>query len=172
MPRYLVSSCLLAAVAGQSSNPSCTNATYPAIAWPAQHTRVEQMWQPYAGPGPVWSTKPIFYDFPNRRYRADVFFRSGSENPLTTLYNSSSYWIGSALSIITWPDARSFQNASCIQLNLGFGIMRPDWMQQGECRGDVWLAKKSDGTDPDYHRASYTHIPVLDQDDGAFDWCV
>ena len=41
---------------------------------------------------------------------------------------------------------------------------------QGECRGDVWMAAKSDGADPDYHRVSYTHIPVLDQDDGAFDW--
>jgi len=74
------------------------------------------------------------------------------------------------LNIISWPDARSLLNASCIQLSLGFGMMRPDWMQQGECRGDVWLSQKSDGADPDYHRVSYTHIPVLDQDDGAFDW--
>ena len=41
---------------------------------------------------------------------------------------------------------------------------------QGECRGDVWLSDKSAGADQDYHRVSYTHIPVLDQDDGAFDW--
>ena len=110
------------------------------------------------------------FDFPGLRYRADLFYLSGNENPLTTIYNSSSYWIGSKLSIITWPDARSLQNASCVQLDLGFGIMRPDWMVQGECRGDVWLSQKSDGTDPNYHRVSFTHIPVLAQDDGAFDW--
>lgn len=155
---------------GQSSDPSCTNATFPAAAWPAQHTRVETMFQPYIGPGPVWSRKPIWFDFPGLRYRADLFYLSGNENPLTTIYNSSSYWIGSKLSIITWPDARSLQNASCVQLDLGFGIMRPDWMVQGECRGDVWLSQKSDGTDPNYHRVSFTHIPVLSQDDGSFDW--
>lgn len=72
--------------------------------------------------------------------------------------------------MITFADPRSLQPESCIALNLGIGIMRPDWMQQGACQGDVWVTSKSAGYDNDYHRTTWTHIPVLDQDDGAFDW--
>ena len=104
------------------------------------------------------------------RYRADVYFESGNSNPLTTLFNFSSWWLGSNLTMITWADPRSWQNSSCVQLQLGFGMMRPDWMQQGSCMGDVWLSQKSAGDDLDYHRVVWTRIPVLDEDDGQFDW--
>ena len=78
----------------------------------------------------------IFYDFDNLHYRADSFFVSGNANPLTTLYNFTSIWQNETLSMITYADSRSLQPASCIQLNLGIGMMMPGWMMQGSCMGD------------------------------------
>lgn len=48
-------------------------------------------------------------------------------------------------------------------------MMRPDWMIQGSCMGDIWTTAKS-SVDANYHRSVWTRIPVLDEDDGAFDW--
>ena len=36
--------------------------------------------------------------------------------------------------------------------------------------GDLWITSKSAGFDEDYHRAVWTRINALDQDDGNFDW--
>ena len=69
----------LAAAASAAGAPGCaqvTNGTVPAAAWPQQHTRLEQMYTPLTGP--EWSSKPIWYDYPNRHYRADSFFESGN----------------------------------------------------------------------------------------------
>ena len=41
---------------------------------------------------------------------------------------------------------------------------------QGVCMGDLWITSKSAGFDEDYHRAVWTRINALDQDDGNFDW--
>ena len=160
----------LAALAAADHACPLTNGTFPAAAWPSQHTRTEQMYTPLTGP--EWSSKPIWYDYDNNHYRADSFFESGNANPLTTLYNFTSIWINQTLSMITYADPRSLQPESCIQLNLGIGMMRPDWMvaPASQCMGDIWITSKSAGFDDDYHRAVWTRISALDQDDGNFDW--
>jgi hypothetical protein len=161
----------LVAVAPATAAKLCplTNGTFPALAWPAQHTRLEQMYTPLTGP--EWSSKPIWYDWANSHYRADSFFESGVSNPLTTLYNFTSIWLNETLSMITYADPRSLQPESCIQLNLGIGMMRPDWMvmDPSACMGDLWVTPKSAGEDFNYHRAVWTRISALDQDDGDFE---
>lgn len=79
-------------------------------------------------------------------------------------------WLNQTLSMITYADPRSLQPASCIQLNLGIGMMRPDWMMAPpeNCLGDIWITAKSAGFDEDYHRSVHTRISALDQDDGNF----
>lgn len=84
MQRASLLAALAASAAADKTCPT-SNGTYPAAAWPAVHTRVEQMYTPLEGP--AWSFKPIWYDYPNKRYRADSFFESGVSNPLTTLFN-------------------------------------------------------------------------------------
>jgi hypothetical protein len=63
------------------------------------------------------------------------------------------------------------QNSTCIALDLGFGIMVPDWMQQGSCMGDMWVTPKS-SVDTNYYRTVWTQIPVLNdtQGLGSFNW--
>jgi hypothetical protein len=116
--------------------------------------------------------RPIWYDFTNSKYRADSFFESGNSNPLTTLFNFSSIWVNESLSMITYADPRSLQPESCIVLNLGIGMMRPDWMiaPVSSCMGDLWVTAKSAGFDEDYHRAVWTRINALPGDEGNFDW--
>lgn len=40
------------------------------------------------------------------------------------MWNFTSIWLNDTLSMITYADPRSLQPESCIQLNLGIGIMR------------------------------------------------
>ena len=74
--------------------------------------------------------------------------------------------------MITYADPRSLQPESCIVLNLGIGMMRPDWMiaPVSSCMGDLWVTAKSAGFDEDYHRAVWTRINALPGDEGNFDW--
>ena len=118
--------------------------------------------------------RPIWYDYTNAKYRADSFFESGNSNPLTTLFNFTSIWVNESLSMITYADPRSLQPESCIILNLGIGMMRPDWMiaPVSSCMGDIWVTAKSAGFDEDYHRAVWTRINALPGDEGNFDWRV
>jgi hypothetical protein len=164
----VVSAAVAAAAADRDHSCPLTNGTFPAAAWPSQHTRLEQMYTPLTGP--EWSSKPIWYDFDNLHYRADSFFESGVSNPLTTLFNFTSIWQNQTLSMITYADPRSLQPESCIQLNLGIGMMRPDWMvaPTSSCMGDLWVTAKSAGFDEDYHRAVWTRINALPGDEGNF----
>jgi hypothetical protein len=116
--------------------------------------------------------RPIYYDYTHNKYRADSFFESGNSNPLTTLFNFTSIWVNESLSMITYADPRSLQPESCIVLNLGIGMMRPDWMVApvSSCMGDIWVTAKSAGFDEDYHRAVWTRINALPGDEGNFDW--
>ena len=116
--------------------------------------------------------RPIWYDYTHNKYRADSFFESGNSNPLTTLFNFTSIWVNESLSMITYADPRSLQPESCIVLNLGIGMMRPDWMVApvSSCMGDIWVTAKSAGFDEDYHRAVWTRINALPGDEGNFDW--
>jgi hypothetical protein len=50
---------------------------------------------------------------------------SGNASPLTTLFNMTSIWLGTNLTMYTWADPRSWLNSSCVQLNLGIPMMRP-----------------------------------------------
>lgn len=119
-------------------------------AWPSQHTRTEVQFEPTL-PGLIVS-KPIFYDFTNFRYRADMHYLSGPTTPTTTT-NFSSYWIGTDLYMYTWAPAEP----SCIHLNLGFGIMRPNWFLTNSTQvGDIWLAVKSDPADATFHHTVWT----------------
>ena len=73
--------------------------------------------------GPQWSRKPIWYDYPSLRYRADSFFLSGPSNPITTLFNFTSYWFNQSLYMVQYADPRSLLNTSCVILNLGITMM-------------------------------------------------
>ncbi len=73
--------------------------------------------------GPQWSLKPIWYDYPSLRYRADSFFLSGPSNPITTLFNFTSYWFNQSLYMVQYADPRSLLNTSCVILNLGITMM-------------------------------------------------
>jgi hypothetical protein len=103
-----------------SNNCPTSNGTWPAKPWPEQHSRLEMQYTPFTGPD--WSSKPIWYDWTNRNYRADLFYVSGPTDA-STLYNFSSIWKGNVLTMITFADPRSSQPQTCIQLDMGFGMM-------------------------------------------------
>lgn len=121
--------------------------------------------------GNIWASKAIWYDYINFRYRADSFYLAGQSNPITTLYNFTSVWINTTLTMITYADGRSDQPASCVVLDMGITMMRPNWMtDQGGCKGDLWQNHKSAGYDPNYHRTVWTRINAIPGDEGNFDW--
>jgi hypothetical protein len=78
--------------------------------------------------------------------------------------NSSSYWLGDDLYIYDFGLAKS-----CQHLNMGFGMMMPDWMISDAYvvpQGPVWHAHKYDAT-------SIAYVPTLfnskSSPDGAYD---
>lgn len=93
----------------------------PQPAWPTQHTHYEIQYTPGQT---EWSRKDVHYDFDNKALRYDIQHLSGPEIPFITLLNFSSYWLADALYMVTW--ATPLDNVpTCIQLNLGFGMMKP-----------------------------------------------
>ena len=96
----------------------------------------------------VISDKPVWYDFYGGRYRADIILKDG----ILDLKNQSSYWLGNDLFIYVL-DA-GFQ--SCIRLDMGFGMMRPDWFKTNATTiGGVWLAHKSDAIDNSFYYTAW-----------------
>ena len=99
-----------------------TTPTAPQPAWPTQHTHYELQYTPGQS---EWSRKDVNYDFDNKALRYDIQHLSGPEIPFITLLNFSSYWLADALYMVTW--ATPLDNVpTCIQLNLGFGMMKPE----------------------------------------------
>ena len=87
----------------------------------------------------------------NLHYRADIVLLSG-----LGFKNSSSYWLGDSLYIYT------FDIDNCVRLDLGFGMMQPDWFITGaSVFGSVYSTQRSDSADNAYHST------VLSRKDGA-----
>lgn len=102
--------------------------------WPNQHAHREIMYVPDLGTTHI---KPVWYDFFNLHYRADVFLAPGSfPNPLAPI-NQSSYWLGTSLKIYDY-----FPFPSCVELDLGFGMMTPAWFLGGTQNGTYYSVKK------------------------------
>jgi hypothetical protein len=55
----------------------------------------------------------------------------------------------------TWATVLS-STPQCVALDMGFGMMRPDWFIDANQSGLVWNAKKSDSFDIGYHRTVMT----------------
>lgn len=129
-------------------------------AWPDQHTHEENMYVTVEG---LVYTKPVYYDFTNRHLRVDIFL---TEIPHLNPSNQSSYWLGDDLYIYNYAPIKN-----CVHLNMGFGMMRPNWFQGGQQKDTVWFAKKhlnSDGDGGLYHNTLWTQSPVEGQ--GNFDF--
>lgn len=98
--------------------------------------------------------KPVYYDFPNLRYRADLFLLDG-----IYFKNFSSIWLNTTLYMIT------YDIDSCVSLDMGFGMMRPNWFIENATFVDtLWLAKKSDATDNTFHFTAHNTKPSPDGD--------
>lgn len=100
------------------------------------------------------SEKPVWYDYVHLHYRADGYLLNNA--PFAT-QNLSSYWLGTDLYIYT------FDINNCVHLNLGFGMMRPDWFISDNATifGEVYATQRSDS-------ARNTYQPVtLTRKDGA-----
>lgn len=152
-----------------AQNEACQlNFTEP-LTWPSRHTHREAQFSPRDG---SISNKLVYYDFPRNRLRYDITYESGPRIPFITLLNFSSLWLGDTLYMITW-EAVDDPTPSCVALNMGFGMMFPDWFKR---RGDgddafqvgtQWLSHKSDGADPGYHLTLWT---TKMSPDGAFNY--
>ena len=55
----------------------------------------------------------------------------------------------------TWATVLS-STPQCVALDMGFGMMRPNWFLDANQSGLVWNAKKSDSFDIGYHRTVMT----------------
>lgn len=129
--------------------------------WPVQHYHEEIE---YAGSGQTYGYKRVHYDFVNSALRYDMTYLSGPQVPLITVLNMTSLWINTTLSIYTWAVTLD-STPNCVQLQMGFGIMYPDWFSAGANQsGLVWNAKKSDSFDVGYHR---TLMSVKDAGQGT-----
>lgn len=92
------------------------------------------------------------YDYSQLRY--DMTYLSG-EKKISTILNFTSLWLNNSLYMYTWETVLS-KTPQCIQLDMGFGMMRPDWFSDANQSGLVWNAKKSDSFDTGYHRTVMT----------------
>jgi len=111
-----------------------------------------------------WNIKTFYYDFTHMSLRVDSVFYAGL--PIPPL-NFSSYWIGNTLSMFTFDG-----NGSCFQMDMGFGMMRPDWFVDGEQQNTTWLGKKTDTKDINLHNTVWTRkCATCDEDpNGYFDY--
>lgn len=136
---------------------------YPTV-WPAQHTHQEIMYVPGLDSG---SYKPVYYDFTNSKYRADLqVLPQYAWNPLAPT-NQSSYWLNDDLFIYQSIGAAP----TCVHLNLGFGMMIPSWFLGGTQNGTWWHVKKyqwSSGDNGMYVNTLSTQSIVDGQ--GTFDY--
>jgi len=122
--------------------------------WPVSHMHTETMF--VTGLSDV-QTKPVYYNFPQSQYRADLINLNG-----VNFKNQSSYWLGNLLYLYT------FDVGFCVLLDMGFGMMKPDWFLNGQIIGGVWRAHKSEEFDSSYHYTTWTSVSAGDQ--GQFDY--
>lgn len=121
-------------------------------AWPKQHSHVEIMYTPS---DKSIKFKQIYYDFPGLRYYAD--------ESISGKMVLSSYWLKNTLYIYNWTDV------TCVQLEMGFAMMTPDWFLTGsEEVAQPWLAKKSDKEDDEFHQTLWLRKSAGDP--GYFDY--
>ena len=98
---------------------------------------------------PSWvCLQQFFYDFTNMRLRVDSQYVSG---PQIGPMNFTSFWLGDELYMITYDG-----NGSCQHINMGFGMMRNDWMIYGDQQNTTYLGKKSDQKDDGLHNCLWT----------------
>ena len=109
------------------------------------------------------SEKPVFYDYLNLHYRADGYLLNNA--PFAT-QNLSSYWLGNDLYIYT------FDINNCVHLNLGFGMMRPDWFMSDNATifGEVYATQRSDSARNVYRPVTLTRKDGAGQ--GYFGECL
>ncbi len=65
------------------------------------------------------------YDFAQLRY--DMVYLDGPKK-ITTLLNFTSLWLNDTLYMYTWATPLSTA-PQCVALDMGFGMMRPDWVR-------------------------------------------
>lgn len=119
--------------------------------WPAEHTHREVMYS-----AKLYQKKMVYYSYPTRQLRYDATYLGGKIS-LGSVLNMTSMWLNDTLYIYTFETgAGRALPPNCIALQMGFGMMRPDWFQDGNQSGLVWQAKKSDFFDEDYHRVLMT----------------
>jgi hypothetical protein len=82
---------------------------------------------------------------------------------IDTILNFTSLWLNDTLYMYTWQTALS-SAPQCVALNMGFGMMKPDWFYDANQSGLVWNAKKSNDLDRAYHR---TVMSVKDAGQGG-----
>ena len=88
--------------------------------------------------------KAVHYDFLNRNLRYDINYLGGPQIPFFTLLNFSSYWLQDSLYMITY-ETPGDNTPVCIQLNLGFGMMKPNWFNiDSNQTGVIFNTKRSD----------------------------
>lgn len=98
----------------------------------------------------MWANKDVHYDYTNLAMRYDITYLDGPQVPFITLLNFTSLWLGDNLYMITW--ATPLDNTPfCIELQMGFGLMRPSWFQQETQLGIVWNTKRSDSFHDGYY---------------------
>ena len=130
------------------------------IPWPAQHTHLEYQF------APTYRTihqKPIWFDYVNLHYRADLY-QVGGEPSIFVPANQSSLWLNDTLYMVVNGPIRT-----CVSLDMGFAMMRPDWFigENATIMGDIWLAHRYNLTDPgvptnpfDYEQCTWTRKPA------------
>ena len=117
------------------------------LPWPAVHTHVEMMWNVDA-PTEAASQKQFYYDFPARSMRVDN-------------NNFQSFWLNDTLSMVV-------PGVFCQQLQMGFGMMKPDWMiDNATNEGDLWLTRRLQRS-PGYDHTRWNRKSALP--DGWFDY--
>lgn len=137
----------LAAVASFTTVAAVTDGGATPLPWPPVHTHVEMMWNVDA-PTEAASNKQFYYDFPARSMRVDN-------------NNFQSFWLNDTLSMVV-------PGVFCQQLQMGFGMMKPDWMVSNATNeGDLWLTRRLQRS-PGYDHTRWNRKSALP--DGWFDY--
>ena len=132
------------------------------VAWGPVHSHTEIQFSLNA-PGYV-QRKEFSYDFPQLSLRVDGSYLSGPAE--YELFNITSWWINSTLTMLTFIG----DLPTCTQLDMGFGMMVPDWFLFGATTMEpgLWLTRQYNKSDAWYYRNVWTRKSAMP--DGYFNY--
>lgn len=155
--------CIVVLVASILAAATISSAFQMPTPWPPRHTHTEIEWDVTQSPQ-SGQIKNFYYDFPNRDLKVVGNYAFGPA--IDKLASITSIWKNTSLYIETVITIGDATIPNCVNLDLGFGMMMPDWMLENiQYMGNMYDARRgfdnSTGlNDNNYYNVTWTSNPV------------